>query len=567
MKGSVIEMKPRQLRTYVTRLAWALLIAIGLIPVQLTLAQGTAFTYQGRLLQSGQYVTNTTCDFQFALYDASSGGTQIGTTQSAAATTVRDGYFTVSLDFGNVFNGNSRYLEVWVKCPPDAGFTQMSGRIPVTGTPYSQFAQVVPWNGISNMPTGFADGVDDGQSYSAGEGIIIASNVISTSFSGNGSASTVARSDHNHDADYLYSAGTGLDLTSNTFSVDFGTTSTEVAQGDHDHFGQTWTDSKQGYGLTVKNSDTNGSSGAIRGESTGGGSSATYGVYGTINSTNGRAVVGWASAGTGSTAGVQGQSNSTSGKGVVGQATATTGVTFGVTGSSASDQGRGVLGNATATTGTTYGVYGSSASLTGRGVYGLAPNGGYGVYGETNSLVGIGGYFVNTTAPGNVIVGANATDIVFRVDTSGNVYADGPYSSPAADMAEMVLSGQPDLEAGDVLVIGPDGKMLRSSEAYQGAVAGVYSTEPGFVAGQKVDEQGQPLEPERIPLAVVGIVPVKASAENGPIHPGDLLTSSDTPGHAMRCEGAEQCFGRTIGKALEGLESGQGVIQILAMLQ
>ncbi len=574
-----------------------MLIAMSLIPVQQTVAQSpidTSFTYQGRLLQSGQYIANATCDFQFALYDDSSNGTQIGTYQSASSTTVRDGYFTVNLDFGNVFNGNERYLEVWVKCPPDATFTVMGGRVPMTSAPYSQYAQSVPWSGISSMPTGFADGIDDGQAYSAGEGIIISSNVISTSFGGNGSTSTAARSDHNHDADYIYSAGTGLNLTSNTFSVDFGTTSTEVAQGNHNHFGQTWTDTKNGYGLLIRNSNTTGGAGAIRGESTGGGSSATYGVYGTINSTNGAAVNGWASAGTGSTTGVLGQSDSTSGKGVVGQAGSTTGVTFGVTGSSASDQGRGVLGNATAATGTTYGVYGSSASVTGRGVYGKAPNGGYGVYGEstavagynygvygktdnpggggrgvygeTNSFGGAGGYFVNTNdvpVGPNVIVGANATEVVFKVTTAGNVYADGPYSGSGADMAEMVLPGQPDLEAGDVLVIGPDGTMIRSSEAYQGAVAGVYSTEPGFVAGQTMDEQ----ESERIPLAVVGIVPVKVSAENGSIHPGDLLTSSDTSGHAMRCEGAELCFGRTIGKALEPLDGELGVIKMLAILQ
>jgi hypothetical protein len=64
-------------------------------------------------------------------------------------------------------------------------------------------------------------------------------------------------------------------------------------------------------------------------------------------------------------------------------------------------------------------------------------------------------------------------------------------------------------------------------------------------------------------------VPVKVSAENGPIQAGDLLTTSSTPGHAMRCEELEQCFGRTLGKALEGLDAGQdtGVIRVLVTLQ
>ena len=55
--------------------------------------------------------------------------------------------------------------------------------------------------------------------------------------------------------------------------------------------------------------------------------------------------------------------------------------------------------------------------------------------------------------------------------------------------------------------------------------------------------------------------------ENGAIRPGDLLTTSATPGHAMRCQGVERCFGRTIGKALEGLDAGTGAIKVLVMLQ
>jgi hypothetical protein len=57
--------------------------------------------------------------------------------------------------------------------------------------------------------------------------------------------------------------------------------------------------------------------------------------------------------------------------------------------------------------------------------------------------------------------------------------------------------------------------------------------------------------------------------ENGPVQPGDLLTTSSTAGHAMRCEGLELCFGRTLGKALEALPAGEhsGVIQMLVSLQ
>jgi hypothetical protein len=70
---------------------------------------------------------------------------------------------------------------------------------------------------------------------------------------------------------------------------------------------------------------------------------------------------------------------------------------------------------------------------------------------------------------------------------------------------------------------------------------------------------------DEIPMAVVGIVPCKVSAENGPIRPGDLLVTSATPGHAMR--DSDPGVGTVLGKALERLESGTGTIRVLVSLQ
>ena len=131
----------------------------------------------------------------------------------------------------------------------------------------------------------------------------------------------------------------------------------------------------------------------------------------------------------------------------------------------------------------------------------------------------------------------------------------------AADFAE-VMRAMDDLEPGDVLIIGADGALALSTEPHQSNVMGVYSTDPSYIGGAQFLG-----EPGYVPLAVVGIVPVKVSAENGPISPGDLLTTSSMPGHAMRCVGFELCFGTTIGKALEGLDSGTGVIMMMVVLQ
>lgn len=153
------------------------------------------------------------------------------------------------------------------------------------------------------------------------------------------------------------------------------------------------------------------------------------------------------------------------------------------------------------------------------------------------------------------------SDAQFRVLTSGEVRSDVGFNTPAADFAEM-LEAQPGLEPGDVLAIGADGRLARSHAALQDNVAGVYSTAPGFVGGKPVDGASD----GHIPLAVVGIVPVKASAENGPIAPGDLLASAATPGHAMRANGQAR-VGAVIGKALEPIATGTGRIRMLVVLQ
>lgn len=151
-------------------------------------------------------------------------------------------------------------------------------------------------------------------------------------------------------------------------------------------------------------------------------------------------------------------------------------------------------------------------------------------------------------------------NVKFAVLGDGQVKADGAYSSPASDFAELVLLDG-EAEAGDVLVISPtvDRAVILSTTAYDAAFAGVYSTDPGFIGGSGIEE---PL-PDMIPLAITGIVPVKVTAANGPITRGALLTTSDLPGHAMLA--TEPGFGTVIGKAMGELLSGEGVIEVLLL--
>ncbi len=120
---------------------------------------GTAFTYQGRLTDGGQPADGT-YDFRFRLFDAASGGSQVGSTVTRSGVRVAEGLFTVELDFGDVFDGRALWLEVGVKKATESSYTVL-GRQKLTATPYAVFAQGAPWSGIQGVPAGFADGVDN----------------------------------------------------------------------------------------------------------------------------------------------------------------------------------------------------------------------------------------------------------------------------------------------------------------------------------------------------------------------------------------------------------------------
>ena len=103
-------------------------------------AIGTAFTYQGRLLDSGVPATGT-YDLHFTLYDASSAGTQIGPLVTKEDVQVSDGYFTTLLDFGNVFNGTALFMQIEVRPGSSTGsYTALSPRVNLTAAPFAHYA-------------------------------------------------------------------------------------------------------------------------------------------------------------------------------------------------------------------------------------------------------------------------------------------------------------------------------------------------------------------------------------------------------------------------------------------
>jgi len=132
-------------------------------PLSTALAQGTAFTYQGRL-NSGTNPANGSFDLRFAVYDAATAGTQQGLLLTNTATGVTNGLFTVTLDFGNQFSGANRWLEIGVRSNGVATtFTTLAPRQPLAPTPYAIFANTAS-NLLGTLPTSKLTGsVGNGQ--------------------------------------------------------------------------------------------------------------------------------------------------------------------------------------------------------------------------------------------------------------------------------------------------------------------------------------------------------------------------------------------------------------------
>ena len=99
-------------------------------------AQGTAFTYQGRLNNNGSAASGS-YDVAFTLFATNSSGNAIAGPVTNAAVTVNNGLFTTTVDFGNVFAGGSNWLEIAVSTNHANAFTALSPRQQVTPVPYA----------------------------------------------------------------------------------------------------------------------------------------------------------------------------------------------------------------------------------------------------------------------------------------------------------------------------------------------------------------------------------------------------------------------------------------------
>jgi hypothetical protein len=244
------------------------------------------------------------------------------------------------------------------------------------------------------------------------------------------------------------------------------------------------------------------------------------------------------------------------------------------------------------------GVHGVSSSSSDSGVWGENSGGGYGASGSTNSIFQPGpnvtaGVWGNNSGSGTGVKGTSSGgDGVFGfteskdhagvsasnssgglalwaggdVEVTGNVRVNGDIVLANQDCAEdFEILDAGNIDLGSVVVIDSQGGLKRSEIAYDKRVAGVISgardLRPGIILGRHQAQKN------RLPVALVGKVYCKVDASREPIEVGDLLTTSPTPGHAMKAADPVKAFGAVIGKALRPLAAGQGLLPILVALQ
>lgn len=437
-----------------TAIAFALLAGTAIVSPVLGQSASPApgFTYQGRLDNAGA-PANGNFQFYFELYAAPTGGNALATLNTAASPAtlaVNNGLFLASLDFGPaIYDGNERYLQVFVRAGTSGSFTALPGRQRLSPTPYANFSSNT--RGMSVDPTGRFQFGPYGTTY---RGII-------------GDASQ----------------GELLELRSNSSNFAL---------------------------MTLTNGSPGGRAWALLSTGAGWQTGAGDLVFRDIGGASDRFVLG---------------SDGNVGVGALTLNPANYGRTLTLTGS-------GLAG------GSVSAVF-NNASLNQ----------------QWNAGIGGAGVFYFDKFGG----GSNVVSVPVLEIRGGSDIAE-PYNvEPAANVAPI---------PGMVVVIDEAkvGALKVATKAYDHAVAGIISGANGVNTGLTLTQK-ESVADGAMPIANVGRVWCYVDADaNGAVRAGDLLTTSSTPGYAMKAE-AGQANGAVLGKAMSNLDSGKGMVLVLVGLQ
>ncbi len=580
---------------------------------------GTAFTYQGKLTD-GADVANGYYDLSFKLYDDALSGTQQGSTVALTCQAITNGSLAVTLDFGGVFTGTARWLEIWVRTNNGPSYSLLSPRQELKPTPYAQYApqaggliagtypSAVTLNNPANSLSGEGSGLTSLNASALTSGTIPNARL----------GANVARLDAAQTFTAANSFSGALNLLDPTKSLVFPATAganspmlcmfaSGTANADRmviahspifPDWGLQYQDSLDRFnflsgGNPVLTVDLR-NSGVYLGGPLGLGSSTplypldmlSWHAVARLTTTN---------SGFGSVLDLENSSpspdyygavNFQGGPGQIGYHLNDI-MTFRTAGTERMRiDGTGNVGIGTDAPGMPLDVKGRLRLRDGGGKAGLWLNTFFGQTWPDQDIGFIGamdgtriGFFGNDprggsgwgltfdTITGNVGIGTGSAYPTAKLQVNGNAQCCALTITGGCDLSEPFRLAQANLTEGSVVVIDETnpGALKLSESAYDTRVAGIVSGANGIKPGISLHQDGLVEGGQNVALS--GRVYALADAAYGPIRPGDLLTTSGTPGHCMRATDHARAQGAIIGKAMSALPNGKGMVLVLVSLQ
>jgi hypothetical protein len=537
-------------------------------------AQTTTFTYQGALKESG---TNTSgiYDVRFSIYANAGGGSPLGSPITNPSVGVTNGLFTVSLDFGSgIFTGSSRWLEMAVRTNGSGGsYTVLGPRQSLTAAPYAMYA---PNAGAAASAT-----TASGLSLPFSGTLSSPNSVFTLTNSGSGPAGV-----------FFGKVGVGTTTPDHPLTVQSPVGGTTPI---------TWRNPTFELGALSWNPDPNSgwlglySSGNPRVSIGANGSSYFNGGNVGIGTTSPSALLYEAKSGGQSVVKVE-----SDGSGALMLLSRYNSGSFFYleTGASGNDNlaihhgvapyadlvvsPSGNVGIGTTSPGAPLQISGtqayeriaSSSTLNGSvlELWNTTPQ----PIDAPPVTLGAINFGNGNTTPGQIAYIVNQTShaMSFRVNGTErmSVLGDGTVSVGVlqingADLAEPFEISTKEIPKGSVVTIDQEhpGQLKLSERAYDKKVAGILSGANGVHPGIRLKQEGFNDQGEEVALS--GRVYALSDASEEPIEPGDLLTTSSTPGHCMKATDTAKSHGAIIGKAMSSLKSGKGLVLVLVSLQ
>ncbi|MHC4528391.1 MAG: carbohydrate-binding protein, partial [Planctomycetota bacterium] len=495
---------------------------------------GTAFTYQGRLIDANNPADGL-YDLTFRLYESNVGETRAANDVNVGDVNVSDGYFTVELDFGDgAFDGDGRWLEIGVR-PGEMNdpnvYTTLSPRQEVTPTPYALQTRGIFVDNSGNVGIGtkFPDKkltvADGGFAVYPGpvglsDPIIITDDLDIKLGDIGGMQNEVSLVISDSDNKFVFNNGNvGIGTTEPSSRLDIKASSGTSAGG-----------------LRITSSTNNNQVINLQ--------DATPGDRGQIS----------VRAGGSDKIVLRANGNTYFNGGKVGIGTTNPQADMDVRHSPGSHR----VIKATASDGSE--LFYVAEHPFGNGYLGI--------------MDGAGASKVFITANGNSYfkggkVGIGTDTPESKLEVAGWTRTQALEITGGSDLAEPFdIGGEATIEPGMVVSIDPErpGRLMMSNTAYDRKVAGIVSGAGGIKVGMVMGQKGSEVDGSEL-IALTGRVYCWADASSESIEPGDLLTTSDIPGHAMKVNDYTKAQGAIIGKAMSSLEKGRGLVLVLVTLQ